>query len=160
MLYRLKQFSESIDRAAKVFAQVALGMIVLLVLCEVVARNVVGRSITWMEEVAITYIGTWLVFIGASHAMKAGMLISLRIVLDRLDRRLAAAATAVTQCAVLAFLAVIVVYGIQLSTSAMGQPSPALQLPMGLAYLGIVVGCSMMMVHVVSSIAESLGEHE
>lgn len=139
--------SDALDRVARIFIQWALALIVLLVMSEVFARNLLGGSLTWVEEAAITFLGTWMIFIGASHAMKVGMLVNFDYFLDRLGSRVAPIVSAATQVAVFVFLAVIVVYGIKLSALAMSQPSPALRLPMGFAYLGVVVGCSIMIVH-------------
>lgn len=144
--------SDTVDRIAQILIQFALAAIVLLVLAEVIARNVVGTSFTWVEEVSMTFVGTWFVFIGASHALRAGMLISFDFLLQRMSHGLATAAFVISQLAIMVFLVIVIVYGMQLGLATMRQPSPALQLPMGIAYTGIVAGCALMALHTVTGI--------
>lgn len=146
--------SNALDRVARLFMQGALATIVILFLMEVVARNVVGRSFTWVEEASVTFLGTWLVFIGAAHAKKIGMLISFEFLVQRLGRRSAAAAFVITELLALVFLGIVIVYGTRLSLANMMQPSPALRLPMGVAYFGIVVGCVIMAIHGIAAILQ------
>lgn len=147
-------FSDALDRLTRLFMQAALALIVVLFLAEVVARNVFGNSLTWVEELSVTFLGTWFVFIGAAHAKKIGMLISFEFLIQRLGRRSAAAVFVVTELLALVFLGVIIAYGMRLSFANMMQPSPALRLPMGAAYLGIVVGCAIMAIHGVAAILQ------
>lgn len=150
------RLSAQIDRVTQRFIQVALAIIVMLFILEVFARNVFRSSLTWVDEVSVTYLGTWFVFIGAAHAMKAGMLISFDSLLPRLPARLRASLFFVTQSLILVFLAVIIVFGLRLSAFTMSQPSAALQLPMGVAYLGVVVGCLLMVVHSLAAIVDKM----
>ena len=148
--------SDQLDRLTQIFAQAALGIIVTLFVVEVFARNVYGHSLTWVDEVAVTYLGTWFVFIGAAHAMKAGMLISFEFLFQRLSHPIRTAVFIGSQALILLFLAVIIAFGTRLSALTMSQSSPALQLPMGLAYLGVVTGCTLMFIHSVAAIVQKL----
>jgi TRAP-type C4-dicarboxylate transport system permease small subunit len=134
---------------------VALAIIVVLVIAEVFARNLFGNSLTWVEEVAVTYLGTWFVFIGSAHAMKVGMLINFDSLARLLRGGTAKAVFLVCQLLILVFLAVIVVFGVRLSLATMSQPSPALQLPMGMAYLGVAAGCAVMFIHAVAAVLQA-----
>lgn len=147
--------SDALDRLARVFVQVALAIIVTLVIIEVFARNVFGGSLTWVDEVSVTYLGTWFVFVGAAHAMKVGMLINFNSFVQHLAGRSAKAVFIVSQFLILVFLTVVIVYGTRLSASTMSQPSPALQLPIGIAYFGVVAGCAIMFIHVVAAILQT-----
>jgi TRAP-type C4-dicarboxylate transport system permease small subunit len=152
----VRAFSDRLDRLTRGFMIVALGAIVVLFLGEVFARNVVGRSLTWVEEVSVMYLGTWLVFIGAAHAMKIGMLVTFEYLLQRAGPRTATVMLLASEVLIIVFLLVIVVFGLRLSLATMAQPSPALRLPVGLAYLGIVVGCGIMIVHTLAAILQRL----
>ncbi len=82
--------------------------------------------------------------------MRVGMLISVQFLVTRLGPRAARVCAKVSHLGVLLFLMVIIVYGWKLSVATLGQPSPALQMPMGIAYFGIVVGCAVMALHTVA----------
>ncbi len=148
--------SDQLDRLTRGFVIIALAVIVSLFLVEVVARNILRSSITWVDEVSVTFLGTWFVFTGAAHAMKVGMLISFDYLSQRVPRRVMVPLFVTSQSLVLVFLAVIIFYGVRLSALTMAQPSAALQLPMGVAYLGVVAGCTLMFVHCVAAIAQKL----
>lgn len=153
----LARLSNGVDAVVRPFMQLSLLAIVLLVLLEVFLRNVVGQSLYWIEEVAVTYIGTWFVFVGASHTMKVGALIRLEFLVDKLRARVATTVFIISQLIVLLFLVVIVTYGIRLTAMTLEQPSPALQLPIGIAYFGIVMGCSLMILHTAAFIFARFG---
>jgi TRAP-type C4-dicarboxylate transport system permease small subunit len=148
--------SDAVDRVTRAFMIVALAIIVVLFLLEVFARNIAGHSLTWVEEVSVMYLGTWFVFIGAAHAMKVGMLISFEFLAQRAGPVAARGMFLVSQALILVFLTIIVVFGLRLSIATFAQPSPALQLPVGAAYLGVVAGCAVMILHVLASVAQAL----
>jgi TRAP-type C4-dicarboxylate transport system permease small subunit len=148
----IHRISNTLDRISQVFVQIALAIIVILFLAEAFARNVLRTSLIWVDEVSVTFLGTWFVFIGAAHAMKVGLLISFEALLPRLPRPLRSAAFFVTQAFILLFLMVIIVFGSRLALFTMSQPSAALQWPMGLAYSGVVAGCVLMVIHTVAGI--------
>ena len=153
MLRLLESLAAAIDTGVRAFIVVVLGTIVLLVLGEVVSRNLFGYSFHWLEEVTMTFLGTWLVFIGASHAMRAGMLASMDYMVRRLPRPMALACSIVSHAAVIIFLGVIIFYGVRLAAMASNQPSPSLQIPMAYAYAGLVIGACFMALHAVTTLA-------
>jgi TRAP-type C4-dicarboxylate transport system permease small subunit len=146
--------SDALDRLTRIFIQVALAIIVTLVIIEVFARNVFSNSLTWIDEVSVTYLGTWFVFVGAAHAMKVGMLINFNSFVQYLEGRSARALFIVSHLLILVFLTVVIIFGVRLSFSTMSQPSPALQLPIGVAYFGVVAGCAIMFVHAMAAILQ------
>lgn len=149
--------SDGVDKVVRLFMQLSLAIIVLLVLAEVFARNVLDSPLFWIEEVAVTYLGTWFVFVGASHAMKIGMLISVELLRERLPPKAAALVFVAAQAAIVLFLIVIIVYGTRLTAMTLDQRSPALQLPVGLAYFGIVAGCAVMLLHSCAAVVARFG---
>lgn len=150
MLRLLDGLSAAIDAVARVLMTVLLGAVVLLVIGEVFSRNLFNLSFPWLEEVTMTFLGTWLVFIGASHAMNRGMLASMDFVVARLPRPLALACALVSHVGMLVFLGIVIMYGIRLANAATSQPSPSLQVPMTYAYAGLVMGACFMWVHAVT----------
>ena len=147
--------SAALDWFARLFMTLVFGAIVLLVVSEVLSRNLLSISFNWLEEVTMTYLGTWLVFVGASHAMKVGMLASMDFFVTRIPRGLGLVCAVVSHLGVLGFLLAVVFFGCRLALLASDQPSPSLQWSMGLAYLGIVVGASFMVVHTLAALVET-----
>ena len=95
-------------------------------------------------------------FVGAAHAMKVGMLINFNSFVQLLKGAPSKAAFVVSHLLILLFLMIVIVYGLKLSIATMAQPSPALRLPIGLAYFGVVAGCVIMFVHAVASILQAI----
>lgn len=149
MLRWLEALGSAVDTGVRVFITNVLGAIILLVIGEVLGRNLLNISFYWLEEVTMTFLGTWLVFIGASHAMKSGLLVSMDFVVARMPRPMALACSLVSHLGILIFLLVLIVYGARLAHLASDQPSPALQISMAFAYFPIVLGACFMVLHTV-----------
>lgn len=151
MLRWLQALSSAVDAGVRIFITIVLGVIILLVLGEVVSRNLLNISFYWLEEVTMTFLGTWLVFIGASHAMKSGLLVSVDFLVTRLPRPVAIACSLASHLGILVFLFVLIIYGSQLTHLASDQPSASLQVSMAFAYFPIVLGSCLMALHTVVS---------
>jgi TRAP-type C4-dicarboxylate transport system permease small subunit len=149
MLRWLETLSSAVDAFIRGFITVDLGLIILLVLGEVLSRNLLNFSFYWLEEVTMTFLGTWLVFLGASHAMKVGLLVSMDFLVTRLPRPVALVCSLTSHLGILLFLSVLIVYSARLAHMASAQSSPALQISMAFAYLPIVVGACLMSLHTI-----------
>ena len=143
----LMKIGGALDKFAKAVAFICLCAMAIIMICEVVARNLF-MSITWSEEIVATFLGSWFVFVGATVPLRAGQMVSMSFVLDRLPRRAAHGVIVLGDVLILVFLGVVVKFGITLSAMTMSQPSPALMFPMGFAYMSIPVGCAIMFYHV------------
>jgi TRAP-type C4-dicarboxylate transport system permease small subunit len=139
----LFKISDFLDLFAKGVSLVFLSLMTTIMVAEVIWRNLF-MSITWSEEVTTTFLGTWFVFIGASVPLRRGQLVSIQFIRSKLPEKVSRIAVVSGELMILAFLAVGVKYGFDLVNLAMTQPSPSLMFPMGYAYLGIPVGCSIM----------------
>jgi len=119
----------------------------LLIIISVLFANVIGRyfflhSIAWAEELS-RYLNIWAVFIGVSAGVKKGVHIGIpafvNLVIPEREKK---AAVILAEIIALSFCVFIAYYGYKLSVAQfeMKQYSPALELPIGLAYSAIPVG--------------------
>lgn len=123
----------------------ALAFASVLLFVNVVLRYVFLAPISWAEEVSL-YLMVWIVFVGASVAVRTRGHIAvdlLPLMLSEANKRRLAAAVAVLM---LVFLAVFGWYGGQhtLRVFASGQVTPVMQAPMWLTYLAMPVGSALM----------------
>lgn len=125
----------------------ALAFCALLLFVNVLLRYVFFASLGWAEELSI-YIVVWIVFVGASVAVRTRG----HIAVDLLPLALAPAnrrrLELLTLVMMLIFLAVFFYYSTQhvIRVHALGQLMPALRAPMWLAYLALPVGSLLMFI--------------
>ena len=101
-------------------------------------------SLHWVSELT-RFAVIWLVMLGAAVAHDQGAHVAIEVsrripVRVRRPMEIAGAAVGV------AFLAVLLVYGIELSARTMQQTTPALKIPVGFAYLALPAGAFIMLV--------------
>ena len=113
---------------------IILGIMVMLVFGNVVARYVFNSAITWAEEIS-RFLFVWLTFLGATFAAYKGLHIGIDLVVANMGKR-SRLATDIFQCIVmLAFCAVWAFGGWELIKANMDYMSPATGFSMGFVYL-------------------------
>jgi TRAP-type C4-dicarboxylate transport system permease small subunit len=146
------------NRAAEaVCCAMALTM-TLVVAAQVICRYLLGASLTWSEE-ASRYLLIWITFLGGSIAFKRGMHTGFDAVSRALSPGGKRAARLATLLAIVTFLVVVGLKGMQLALFNMAQRSPAMRLPMGTVYLAIPTGCLFMLVYAAAQLVELVRKH-
>lgn len=140
ILFKLSDF---LNIFAKGVSLICLSLMTATMILEVIWRNLF-MSLTWSEEFAVTFLGTWFVFVGAAVPLKAGQMISIQFIKSILPQKVAPSVTIAGELMILFFLILIIKYGYDLVKLTMPQPSPALMYPIGYAYLAIPIGCIIM----------------
>lgn len=139
-----------IDGALIWLNQFVLGVLVLimtvLVFANVVLRYVVGDSLSWVEELT-RYMMIWAAYLGAGLALRNGSHVAVELVQDALPVRAMHLVRFAVAIAILVFLAIVAWYGFAYSSMTMMQSSAVLNLPLGLVYLAVPVGCVLSMLH-------------
>lgn len=123
-----------------------LGITVVIVILQVFFRYVLNSSLSWSEEAA-RYLFIWAALLGFSSSVEAGRLFSFEMLAARLPpagRRVCAALFAI---AAIAFLWALVVHGGSLVAKTMSQSSPAMSMPMALAYAALPVSGVLIALH-------------
>jgi TRAP-type C4-dicarboxylate transport system permease small subunit len=116
------------------------------VLIGVFARYVLNSALPWPEELA-RYAMIWLTWIGGGLAMRYGAHVAVEIVINAMPLRLRAVTVAAGRIGILIFLAVCLVYGLQLVDRVSQQSTVALGVSMQIPYLSIPVGAALMIYH-------------
>jgi TRAP-type C4-dicarboxylate transport system permease small subunit len=128
-----------------------LAVTVAIVVLQVFFRYVLNSSLSWSEEAA-RYLFIWAALLGFSSSVEAGRLFRFEMLAARLPpagRRVCAALFA---CAAVAFIGVLVFNGGLLVAHTASQSSPAMEMPMAIAYAALPVGGILMAIHFLAAL--------
>ena len=119
-------------------------IILILTFASVFFRYILNDSIVWAEEV-IRYTFIWMFFLCMPEATRIGAHITLDIFPSRLKGKNKTIVNILIEIINIAFLAIVVFYGMKITIVNMAQSSAALRIPYGFVYLAIPVGGSLML---------------
>lgn len=131
---------------------------VVSILCaQVIFRYFIGNSLDWIEEVSRILL-IWLTYIGAAVALKRKGHIAVDAFLGFFPESFRRIADIITSILIIAFSAFLCVQGITFALLSERTIFPALQVPVSWQYLGLPVGCLLMVVygsvHLVASVRQ------
>jgi TRAP-type C4-dicarboxylate transport system permease small subunit len=138
-------------------ACVLLAVISLLGLWQVAARFVLSQPSTWTEE-TMRRLLIWCVMLGVVVAFRRGALVSVDLTLRLSRGGFRKVVRALIAGASLAFLAVLLWFGIDLVWRVRFQTFASLELSMGWAYAALPVGAALAMVAVVAQHLDPMNE--
>jgi len=149
-LARLDQISNKLERT---FLAAAIIVSSLLLFVNVVMRYIFLLPIYWAEEF-VRYLMVWLIFIGASQVTLWGGHVAVDMVPRILSKRGNAILAffvnviCILFCGLLAYLSI----KQMMRVKGAGQISPALEIPMWIAYLSIPAGAILMLLRFVQQL--------
>ena len=138
---------------------IALSIMSLAILAQIINRSFLGRPFPYGEEIA-RYMMVWATMMGTSAGVKTGAHIGVDVLVRALPRKAGLLWMFLINVVALAFyvfvgyLSTKIVYSIQ----GTGQISPALQMPMWLAYLALPVGFALCVFRQIQLILTKLRE--
>ncbi len=139
-----------------------LGCVLMAVICalglwQVLARFIFSQPSSWTEEVMRRLL-IWCVMLGVVAAFRRGALVSVDLMLRRSRGWWRRVVRAVIAVASLAFLGVILWYGINLAWRVRFQTFASLELSMAWAYSALPVGALLSMLAVAAQLADPVHE--
>ena len=133
-----------------IFVIVLFTILILVVFSQVVFRYVFNNSLTWAEEMA-RYLQVWMIFLAAAAAIRTGSHISVDYATHNLSSRYKNFLGIIIAILTILFLGIVTTYGyklfIQIYHST--QRSPAMQMPMSVAYAAVPVGGLFMLIEAI-----------
>ena len=147
--------STKVDRAASLVCIVLILFMTVEVIVAVFFRYALDAPIKWGEELA-RLIMVWAGLLGVSIALKDGEHIGLEMLVGRLSGRSLAGCNLVVHSLVGIFLAVLFLWGINISISAWGTTLPALQISWTWSLLAVPVSAGIQLIHIGSMILNDL----
>lgn len=130
-----------------------LGFVVFAFL-QVISRFIFNFSIAWTEELC-RYLFVWMVFLGAGIGVLQRKHIAVDIVPNLVPDRYRKYYNVLLDLMIIAFCLLLIRYGAVFASKAMRQRSPAMQIPLGYVYYGIILGGAVMLINAVRSMLSS-----
>jgi TRAP-type C4-dicarboxylate transport system permease small subunit len=127
----------------------------IVVVAEVFSRYVLGSSIRGSFEVA-RYLVVWLCFLGTSQGIRRAQLINITFVKNALSPKWAKSISIATSILMAVFLVIVIRYGAEVIVYVIPQKSPALSISMGIPYMALPVGCTLMLVYLIESLVKTI----
>lgn len=115
-----------------------------ILLLQIAGRFVLDAPVVWSEEVA-RYLFAWVVFVGASDAIRSRSHIAVDLVPNMLPLRGRLALGLAMDLILLVVLAVLVWLGVEGTLRAHRLPSVTMDLPQSFLYGVVPVGCALML---------------
>ncbi len=134
-----------------------LAVISVLGMWQVVSRFVLSQPSTWTEE-SMRRLLIWMVMLGVVAAFRHGALVSVDLMLRRSRGAWRRTVRAIITGSSLAFLGVLIWYGIDLAWRVRFQTFASLDLSMGWAYAALPTGAALAMVAVLAQHLDPVNE--
>lgn len=109
------------------------GLVTLLTIYQVFARYILNSPLVWSEEI-VRYSMIWIVLLGTAVALRKGLLISVEIVLHIVPKKVKKIMEFIIILLNIAFLFILVRYGLIMIEVTSGQSVGALDLPVSIMY--------------------------
>ena len=134
---------------------VVIGAVMVALVFTNVVFHVTGGDIAWTTELC-ELLMVWVTFLGGAAAMRRGAHMTITEFIDKLQPAPRRWADAAVQAACLLMLAVLVRYGWALVAANWGNQLTVLEWPMAVQYMGMAVGCTLMLVFVAFDLWQTL----
>jgi TRAP-type C4-dicarboxylate transport system permease small subunit len=153
----MEKLIKSLDSHYEIFRKfidiliiVLFTILILVVFSQVVFRYVFNNSLTWAEEMA-RYLQVWIVLLAAAAAVRTGSHISVDYATHNLSSRYKNFLNIIITFLTILFLCIVTVYGFKLFIQIYHstQRSPAMQMPMFVAYVAIPIGGFFMLIEAI-----------
>lgn len=128
-----------VGKIFKHFVVLAFGAIVLVTLVQVFMRYVMSSPLKWAEELS-RYIFVWAIMVSVAIGGVEEAHIRLNMVTTKFGKTAQLVFYLLGQVIMAVFNMVLLVYGLRLAVQNLAVMSPAMKIPIGIAYAGIPVG--------------------
>ena len=144
-----------LDNVEEVIAGIGLVLVVAITVYGIFNRYVLERSAVWAPELA-GFIFTWVVFLGASAALKRNMHISIGVVVRYLNPRVRAAVGVIADIVLVAFLAYATYLALKITISSHSRLSPVMRVPFSYVYASAALGLALMLLRRCFALGQAL----
>ncbi len=121
-----------------------ISAVVIVVLLQILFRFVIQKPLSWSEELS-RYLFIWIVYIGSYLCTKSNSHLGITYFVDILPTKIAKVVRTIANICLVIYMVVVIYFGFSLSFRVMGQPSAVLRVPMGIVYMAIPLGMTVML---------------
>lgn len=144
----MKRVGNVLNKIEEWFLVIMMVSLSVVVFAQVFSRYVMGNSLKWSEELA-RYMTIWITFVGASYGFRYGAHIGVEAFKMWLPFRIRRCVDLLADVAVVVIACLMGYYGYSIIVNVhmkFGQVSPAMRMPIWIAYLAIPVGYALMVI--------------
>jgi TRAP-type transport system small permease protein len=146
---------DTINKVVGILLALMLGVMSILIILQVISRFVINLPLTWSEELS-RYLMIYIVFLGASLAMRHNKLISIELLPETLTGNKRRFVIILVMIISIIFFAILFKQGIDMLPLVQMQSSPGLQLSMALPYASIPIGSFLLALNSLAVILDEL----
>ena len=158
----LRRTADQVDRTLGHVLSAVLALSVLAVLWQVVSRYLLADPSSFTDEL-VRYLLIWLGILGGAYAAGRRLHLAIDLVPSRLGPTKRRRLETLIYLLILLFSAAVLVYGgtrLVLLTLALGQRSPALDLPLGWVYAVLPLAGVTLCLHSLAGVFDPAGSEE
>lgn len=129
----------------------------IIIMLQIVYRYLLDDPLIWSEEAA-RFIFVWIVFLGASTAVRERAHVGIAFLVDMLPPRPRVALSLLFQLFSLGFLGAIFFYGARATANVWDQDALTIDISFGIVYLAIPVSAALMIVRALQVMREDAAD--
>lgn len=152
----LRGYIRIVDIINKAMGYVLMAMLAVMtaiIFWQVFSRFVVGSSLAWSEELS-RFLMIFMIFIGASLALRGNELISVELLLEKLAGTPRKVLVIIIQLVSIVFFIILIKYGYAMAESFSNQKAPSLGVSMQIIYLSLPLGGVLMLINSIACMIE------
>ncbi|WHX40339.1 TRAP transporter small permease [Mesobacillus sp. AQ2] len=146
---------DTINKVVGILLALMLGVMSVLIILQVISRFVINLPLTWSEELS-RYLMIYIVFLGASLAMRHNKLISIELLPETLTGKKRKSVIILVMIISIIFFGILFMQGIDMLPLVQMQSSPGLQLSMAIPYASIPIGSFLLALNSLAVILDEL----
>ncbi|WP_144478232.1 TRAP transporter small permease [Cytobacillus oceanisediminis] len=146
---------DMINKMVGILLALMLGVMSILIILQVISRFVINLPLTWSEELS-RYLMIYIVFLGASLAMRHNKLISIELLPETLTGNKRKSVIILVMIISIIFFGILFMQGIDMLPLVQMQSSPGLQLSMAIPYASIPIGSFLLALNSLAVILDEL----
>lgn len=126
-------------------------VMIIMGIMQVFCRYVFDSSLTFTEELA-RYTFVWTVFLASAVCLRRQNHAAIELFVNWMPEKTRKIVLLISSLCCIIFFALVMLKGAELTVATWQQPSPSLQISMGLIYLAIPVGAFLMLAYAIEGI--------
>lgn len=135
--------------------------IVLLAICvgssllQIISRTIIGKPLTWCEEVA-RFSGVWMIMWAMGLVFKARGHIGVDFFYSKMSRKVQRVLDPINDLFTICLMILFTYFSAQLMVNGYGTKAPSLRIPMGFIYSGMVSGAGLSVLFAIYAAIQNL----
>jgi TRAP-type C4-dicarboxylate transport system permease small subunit len=142
----MERFVEAVNRGAEGLVRILLAVMVVTVFVQVIFRFLIQHPLSWSEEVA-RYVFVGIIWMGVGAVVREDGHPGMDLLTRSLPPVWQRGVQLLVNLMVAATLVSVAITGFWLAWGNMSQPSPAMELPMGIPYAAIPIAAVIMLLN-------------